>query len=854
MDNETKNIATPSENPIENSNDTVSAEEASVASPSKKTGTTKKTATKKATSAESSTKKSATKSASTKSTSKTAGTKKAPAKKADSEKKPTTTKKSTAKKADADAPVKKTTTKKAAPKSGDAEKEVAKKPATKKTSTAKAEEESTKKTTTKKSTSAKAATKKAEPVADTKEKDVEKTATKKTTSAKATTKKPAAKATETKAEETKKAPAKKATTKKETTEADTAKKETTKKAATKPADTKKETAKKPTTKTSQAKAEEVKKAPAKKPATKKPDTETDSVKKETTKKPAAKKVADAKTGDVKKTSTKNSVLTTEPIQKDTSDMDDLVRGFEDLFSDSSKEREAMKAKAKQTKQDAIVVSDDEGDDMQKKQKKDFLSITRYIVMGIEAIAWIALMVFLICIKLVPLKLIAIGSVFFVAILAFQFFLLKKGKILKSICILLGLIILLCTVTGFIVIRSITSGLNEATKISTDDSVVVYVRKDAGYTEIKDLAGATFGIAENFSPKDQEIIKTFLKNETKKEVSVAKGAGLSDQVTSLKEKKIQALVLTKSLIPTIIGDSGSEQVIDKHFDTWAIELPSQALSDYFYKEKQAQAKVKKSNGPITESPFLVYISGLDTRGSETIGTTGLSDVNMLAVVNPKSKKILLINTPRDYYVGLYGDSSKMDKLTHAGVYGIECSMETLSALYDVDISYYVKVNFSSVISIVDALGGITVDSDYDFYAHNYHFNVGENELNGDEALAFARERHSFPDGDRQRGKNQQKVIKGIVNKATSPAVIKSLNDIATIIAQHIKTDMTQEEINSLIRMELSDMAHWDIESTSVTGPGDYQYTYSYSGTKLYVMRPDMQTVEDAKTKINELMES
>ncbi len=265
--------------------------------------------------------------------------------------------------------------------------------------------------------------------------------------------------------------------------------------------------------------------------------------------------------------------------------------------------------------------------------------------------------------------------------------------------------------------------------------------------------------------------------------------------------------------------------------------------------------------VTNQPFLIYLSGLDTLGSTEIKDKGLSDVNMVVAVNPTTKKILMVNIPRDYYVGLEGNPNKLDKLTHAGNYGINCSMSTLEALFDIEFNYYVKVNFKSVVDIVDALGGITVQSDYNFKSHAsysdkyYTFKKGENKLTGDSALAFARERQSFSNGDRQRGIHQQKVIAAVFDKVISPSMLNpsKINSVLKAITSNMKTNISSAEISSLVQMQLGDMAAWDIQTYSVDGTGASRTTYSAGSQKLSVMIPNKETVDEAKLKIQAIID-
>lgn len=279
----------------------------------------------------------------------------------------------------------------------------------------------------------------------------------------------------------------------------------------------------------------------------------------------------------------------------------------------------------------------------------------------------------------------------------------------------------------------------------------------------------------------------------------------------------------------------------------------------YEENGEVSAIRKD---VANESFIIYLSGLDTRNTGQIAEKGLSDVNMVIAVNPETNKIIMVNIPRDYYVPLEGDSNKMDKLTHAGNYGVSCSISTLENLFDITCNYYVKVNFKSVVDIVDALGGVTVDSDFSFSSTHslsgktYSFKVGENRLTGDAALAFARERYSFSNGDRQRGIHQQKVIRAIFDKAISPSMLNpaKIGNVLEAITNNTKTNISSNEISKLIRMQLNDMPSWDIQTISVDGTGAARPTYSAGSQKLSVMIPNQETVDAAKLQIKAVLEN
>lgn len=267
-----------------------------------------------------------------------------------------------------------------------------------------------------------------------------------------------------------------------------------------------------------------------------------------------------------------------------------------------------------------------------------------------------------------------------------------------------------------------------------------------------------------------------------------------------------------------------------------------------KTKEIAKKVK-----VTEESFNIFISGIDTYGS--ISSVSRSDVNMIVTINPNTHEILLTSIPRDYYVQLNGTKGLKDKLTHAGIYGVDKSIKTLEDLFGIEINYYVKVNFTTLIDVVDVIGGIDINSDKSFIAYtdnSVRIKLGNNHLNGKQALAFARERYAYKEGDRHRVQNQQAVITAIMNKVlSSKTIISKYNSLLNTLDGSFQTNMNMNSITSLVKKQIDAMPKWNITSQSVNGTDSSNYTYSYPNQKLYVMVPDMTTVENSKTKINEV---
>ena len=318
---------------------------------------------------------------------------------------------------------------------------------------------------------------------------------------------------------------------------------------------------------------------------------------------------------------------------------------------------------------------------------------------------------------------------------------------------------------------------------------------------------------------------------------------------------------------IILNSGYLDVLDQMdgYNTFSSQIRQIATYkiESVVERKEPQVSVAPQNtetsensgndAAVTDEVYTIYISGIDTRGDMT--ASSLSDVNILLTLNTRTKQILMVSTPRDYYVPLSISNGAKDKLTHAGIYGVNVCMDTLEMLYGIDINYYFRLNFGGFIKIIDALGGITINSDYEFDSKNvsgYHFNKGENYVNGEQALAFCRERYSFSEGDRQRGRNQMAVIQGVVDKITSPDLLKNYLSVMDSLEGCFETNVPYDIIASLVRDQLDEGGSWQVLSYSVDGTGDNQKPYSMSQTA-YVMVPDMTTVDKAKSLMQKVRE-
>ena len=366
-----------------------------------------------------------------------------------------------------------------------------------------------------------------------------------------------------------------------------------------------------------------------------------------------------------------------------------------------------------------------------------------------------------------------------------------------------------------------------------DNMVVVVKKDDLAQNLLDTGNYRFGVQTALDQENTQLMREDIESSVGRELLVVEYPSIQEEAQALLDGTIDAAIYNEAFTG-IIEDSiegYSDQV--RILYQYGIDTPLE----------QEETNV--------EEPFNVYISGIDVSGPIT--TNSRSDVNIIMTVNPNTKKILLTTTPRDYYVTLPGVSGEArDKLTHAGIYGVDVSMNTLENLYGIDITYYARVNFTSLVTIVDALGGVDVNSEYAFEAGGYQFQQGVNTLNGDQALAFSRERYSFTEGDNQRGKNQEAVLTAILQKAMSPTILTNANQIIASVSDSVETNMTQDDMAKFINMQLSDGASWTIESQAATGTGDNQSCFSSGSQLLYVMWPDEAVVSSLSGRMQQIL--
>lgn len=387
-------------------------------------------------------------------------------------------------------------------------------------------------------------------------------------------------------------------------------------------------------------------------------------------------------------------------------------------------------------------------------------------------------------------------------------------------------------------RSAISNISgETTEVT---QMAVYVKSDDAADSVEATAGYTYGILSSLDRENTDGAVAHLNSQFGTEVQTKEYAGLTELADGILNGEVNAMLLNSGYLSVYEDMDGYTDFSTKIKEVGTVEVESTIQSA---EESTPVEPITTANGG---KVYTIYLSGIDTRGEMTAKSR--SDVNIIATVNTDTHEILLVSTPRDYFVPLSISGGAPDKLTHAGIYGIDVCMDTLGMLYDIDINYYFRINFGGFVKVIDALGGITVNSDYDFDSKNilgYHFNKGENYVNGEQALIFARERYAFQEGDRQRGKNQMEVIRGVVKKALSPEILTSYSSILSSLDGCFGTNITYEEIAQILQQQLTNGGDWTIISYSVNGTGATEKPYSMS-QKAYVMVPDYNTVDKAKS--------
>ncbi len=445
-------------------------------------------------------------------------------------------------------------------------------------------------------------------------------------------------------------------------------------------------------------------------------------------------------------------------------------------------------------------------------------------------------------SLPTMYLMSVLIVFAIFNLLYLYLLLNKKQKGRRTSQVLSILLSLALITGSYYASITNTAAGNITGGDTDTHVIsVLVLKDNKANKVNDIKDVDLGVNMNI---DSEYI-----NETINDINTKLKHTFTTQEYMSNSELVSALYSGKESV--ILISEGQRPLIEEEFETFSEDTRIIHQLGYEVKVDLSNENSGKEKPNVNSDTYTIFISGFDTYGP--VSAVSRSDVNMLMTVNPKENQVLLTSIPRDYHVVL-GTKGKKDKLTHAGIYGVGESVKTLENLFKIDIDFYVKVNFSSLTKIVDSLGGISVNSEYNFSAGGTSFKVGNNTMNGTQALNFVRERYTLPGGDNARIKNQQAVLTGIINKAMSPAIIKNYPSFLSAIDGVFIMSMGEGDFKSIIREQLRTMSPWDILDIQVTGTGaTSSSTFSMPGRALYVMEPNMQTVNRA-TQLIEQMET
>lgn len=492
--------------------------------------------------------------------------------------------------------------------------------------------------------------------------------------------------------------------------------------------------------------------------------------------------------------------------------------------------------------------------MKKDKKQNKVGKVFGVIFSILLIAATMYLLFnIIKLNILPSKLLFLVTILFV-LLDLIFILLlcfsTKGFVSKTICIIISLMISLGSCVGGYYMSKTGGLLSNITNVAkhSKNTVSVVVKESSDLKKKADLAGHSIGTLANINTVgSKKVIKEL--NNSGIQMEQKEYGSLAEMLESFYNGEVDSIV---------ISETSRSQITD--METYAnFDNNTRVVYQTSYKVENTDKANAVSN--ITTTPFNVLISGSDTRGG--FDENGRSDVIMIATVNPKTGTILLTSIPRDFYVTTACDAGdgcmegQLDKITHTGIHGTNTTKRTVEKLLGIEINYTFKVGFDTVTDIVDAVGGIDVNVEPGYECDNFmhapglSVHAGVNHLNGEQALGYARERYAYSEGDRQRTKNQQQVLMGIVDKITSPAIVTNYASIMDSMANTFSTTMSNDEISDLIKYQLNKNPKWKMEQYMVNGTGD-TLMCAELGDAAYVMVPDQSTVTTAKDKINAVL--
>ncbi|MGN0318114.1 MAG: LCP family protein [Lachnospira sp.] len=462
-----------------------------------------------------------------------------------------------------------------------------------------------------------------------------------------------------------------------------------------------------------------------------------------------------------------------------------------------------------------------------------LTIAGLVLVAIQFIVSAVFVTMLHYTNLVPLK----YKLLIVLVLVLLFLLVFFTQRWRGVGIftkLLSLVLSAVMIVGCVYVAHTKGALSKITDVDKEVSVInVYVRADSSIQSLNDIKSSKCGKLGLMDEENTQVVIDYIKDNSSATPSYVDYNSINELMDGLLNKQVEAIIVNASYL-------GILKDVDEYSD-----LNDRIRSIYSTEVEREIVNTVNENYLSGEHVIAIYFSGIDVYDGE-MNDDGRSDVNIIGVLNTKTHQFFLLNTPRDYYVPLSISNGVRDKLTHAGSKGVSVSIETLEMLYQLNIDYYVKVNFSGFIGIIDYLGGIDVYSEYDFtsYHGNFHFSKGYNHMDGEQALGFTRERYAFATGDVQRGKNQMEVIKAVAKKMISTNALANYTSILNSISSSMTTNMSYDKVAELVNEQLSTMAAWDIQTYTVTGFNDHRTMFS-SSIPNYVMIPDEEKVAQAK---------
>ena len=409
---------------------------------------------------------------------------------------------------------------------------------------------------------------------------------------------------------------------------------------------------------------------------------------------------------------------------------------------------------------------------------------------------------------------------------------RAGLIVKIVCAIIAIALIVAGSFGYKYARQTINFVEQVTGAHYETQTYqVRVLKNSSYKEVSQLSRQHIGLLDT-NPNLSNTQKA-LKNAV--DFKAKKYSEIGSMIAAIYDFDVAAIVINQSYLDFL--EEADNKFVDESTSIYEFEV-------------RMDAPDNRKPVNVTTEPFILYISGSDSRGAIT--ETARSDVNILAVVNPKDFKILLVSIPRDYYVQLHGTTGTKDKLTHAGIYGIDMSKTTIEDLLDIKINYTIKVSFTTLTKVVDAVDGIDIYSDTAFKRGNCTFVQGNQHLNSECALLYARERYSYSSGDRHRGQNQQQIITALIAKISDPHYLVRYSKILESAQDSFESSLSFDEITSFARYQLSELRTWKVESISLDGTGAMMPTYSMGAQLLYVMQPNVNTITNAQKKINDYL--